>query len=677
MFTADRALLETYDILEEIGRGSGGIIYKAYHKRLHKMVVLKKIIDPGRSVARNRQEVDILKDLNHSCLPQVLDFLETKDGVFTVMSFIPGRSFQEHLKQGRRFSKEDLLKWALQICSALNYLHTRRIPIIHGDIKPSNIMLRPDGNITLIDFNISFFFDENTVLGYTAGYTSPEQYWAASSRKRQENTKFVIDQKSDIYSVGATLYHLATGSRRTDFSTEIDLERLTEVVGPAFAGVIATATNLDPNQRYASAYDMYRALERVPEESAAVLKEERSGKRRIIGACLAAVLVICLVCGGFLLHNKHKWDEYKSCVRDSREQVSTGRVSEARASAEEAIDLFDDEPEGHYWKAFTYLENDDYGNCSAYIESIISQVSEEQSSIENYKSIADLYCLWGMSLMEQNRNDEAISKFEKAQTAYPELMGAEQYRDYSVALARAQRFNEAEEMLEKAKAAEPALEEHFAAFTAGEIEMAQDYQSDAVSSFRTCIDALKGAPDRSAEDEYMLRRAYFNVYHIQRGLQKWDDALETLQEARGVLNSASTPEIDRQTGYVYSEMGQFENAANAYQSAADSELAIAGDYASLASCWCHLKQPDLVDQNAEKYKQLTNNMDFTYYYYKAEAEALRLQAPGRGRDSGAFENWYYQAMNAPAQDTAVYQNQKRALEDEYRTIQQQKSMGRF
>ena len=151
-------ILRTYDVLEQIGEGSGGIVYKAYHRRLQKMVVLKKIIDPDYSADRNRQEVDILKNINHSYLPHVLDFFETPGGVYTVMDFIPGKSFQEYMKEGVRFAKEDLLKWGMQICSALHYLHTQRIPIIHGDIKPSNIMLKPDGDICLIDFNISFYF---------------------------------------------------------------------------------------------------------------------------------------------------------------------------------------------------------------------------------------------------------------------------------------------------------------------------------------------------------------------------------------------------------------------------------------------------------------------------------------------------------------------------------------
>ena len=252
-------ILRTYDVLDQIGEGSGGIVFKAYHRRLQKMVVLKKIIDPNYSADRNRQEVDILKNINHSYLPHVLDFFETPDGVYTVMDFIPGKSFQEYMKEGVRFAKEDLLKWGMQMCSALHYLHTQRIPIIHGDIKPSNIMLKPDGDICLIDFNISFYFNHDTVLGCTRGYSSPEQLWAVSSMRKRQDVPFVIDNKADIYSVGATLYFLATGSARTDYTRPIDIERLAGRVGWPFAQVIAKAVDLDPARRYQTAYDMYQA----------------------------------------------------------------------------------------------------------------------------------------------------------------------------------------------------------------------------------------------------------------------------------------------------------------------------------------------------------------------------------------------------------------------------------
>ena len=150
----EEKLSGTYEILERLGEGSGGVVYKAYHRRLRQPVVLKKMKNRSISRAVNRQEVDILKNLHHSYLPQVLDFLEVDGDVYTVMSYIPGKSFAQLLNEGQHFTQKQLIRWGMQICSALNYLHNQKPPVIHGDIKPANIMLTPEGNICLIDFNI-------------------------------------------------------------------------------------------------------------------------------------------------------------------------------------------------------------------------------------------------------------------------------------------------------------------------------------------------------------------------------------------------------------------------------------------------------------------------------------------------------------------------------------------
>ena len=160
---------DTYEIIEKIGAGNSGEVYKAYHKNLKKYVVLKKIRAELKDVLNNRAEADVLKNLHHPCLPQVFDFLEADGDVYTVMDYIPGNSFKEYLDAGTEFKEKSVLIWARQICATLSYLHSQKPPIIHSDLKPGNIMLKPDGNICLIDFNISASLDGDTawVTGYT------------------------------------------------------------------------------------------------------------------------------------------------------------------------------------------------------------------------------------------------------------------------------------------------------------------------------------------------------------------------------------------------------------------------------------------------------------------------------------------------------------------------------
>ena len=119
MYSRKGYMDETYEILGYLGSGSGGVIYKAYHKRLQKEVVLKKIKRKSRDARINRNEVDILKNLNHMYLPQVVDFFEENGEIYTAMSFIPGRSLKELMEERRQFSQRQLIRWAMQLCSAI------------------------------------------------------------------------------------------------------------------------------------------------------------------------------------------------------------------------------------------------------------------------------------------------------------------------------------------------------------------------------------------------------------------------------------------------------------------------------------------------------------------------------------------------------------------------------
>lgn len=171
-------LADTYEIIEEIGAGGGGIVFRARHLRLQTDVVVKKIKDEIRGKVKLRQEADILKKLKHPYLPRVYDFIETADGVYTVMDFIHGVDLDTALKKHGRCPQKQVRKWAEQLGEALEYLHSQKPPIIHSDIKPANIMLTKDGDVCLIDFNISLAMGGTmeSAVGISAGFSPPEQY---------------------------------------------------------------------------------------------------------------------------------------------------------------------------------------------------------------------------------------------------------------------------------------------------------------------------------------------------------------------------------------------------------------------------------------------------------------------------------------------------------------------
>ena len=231
-----RIIGSTYEIIGQLGAGGGGIVYLAKHLRLNKQVVLKA---DRRKFTTNpellRREVDVLKNLKHPYIPQVYDFFSEGETVYTAMDYIDGTSLDKALKEHGRFSQSQVISWAKQLLQALDYLHspTHGSPprgYVHSDIKPANLMLLPNGDICLIDFNISLALGEESAIGASVGYASPEHYgldfslYSSLTQTQADGTVVMRDEtetltmpeinrkirpdvRSDIYSTGATLYH--------------------------------------------------------------------------------------------------------------------------------------------------------------------------------------------------------------------------------------------------------------------------------------------------------------------------------------------------------------------------------------------------------------------------------------------------------------------------------------
>lgn len=178
MLEMNEVINGTYKVTGYVGAGGGGIVYRARHLRLETDVVIKQIREEVKDKIYLRQEADILKNLKHPYLPRVYDFLTTDDGVYTVMDFVPGKPLDKMLAEEKKIPQDTALRWINQLAEALAYLHGLNPPVIHSDIKPANIIITPDNNATLIDFNVSICIDDadKFSVGISAGYAPPEQY---------------------------------------------------------------------------------------------------------------------------------------------------------------------------------------------------------------------------------------------------------------------------------------------------------------------------------------------------------------------------------------------------------------------------------------------------------------------------------------------------------------------
>jgi serine/threonine-protein kinase len=263
---AGETLRQRYQIIGPIGQGGMGSIYQARDLRLEgRLCAIKEVqLDPNLPARLHQQsreqfyrEASVLARLDHPNLPKVSDYFSESDRDYLVMDFVPGRNLREIVNEarqnGRFLAEAEVLGWATQLMAALEYLHQQDPPIIHRDLKPSNLRLTPSGLLKLVDFGLVKLLapDERTVtvvqgLG-TVYYTPLEQYGADTG---------AADARADLYSFGATLYHLLTNEPPVEakqrFLRPETLKRpraLNPALSPRIEKAILWAMALHPNQR--------------------------------------------------------------------------------------------------------------------------------------------------------------------------------------------------------------------------------------------------------------------------------------------------------------------------------------------------------------------------------------------------------------------------------------------
>ncbi len=266
-------LRDRFEIIELIGQGGMGAVYKAADQRLTgRLCALKEILpsllgyedDTQAYQEQFFQEASTLARLDHPNLPKVSDYFSEIGREYLVMDFVPGLDLREIIGEKKRQSEflteEQVLDWAGQLCGALTYLHSRTPPVVHRDIKPSNIKLTPSGHIKLVDFGLVKLMtpdDSRTVTVVqgrgTAQYTPLEQYGGDTGH---------TDTRSDVYALGATFYELLTLQAPVDarqrFLQPASLP-LPRTINPAITATteraIMAAMSMHPDNRPASIED--------------------------------------------------------------------------------------------------------------------------------------------------------------------------------------------------------------------------------------------------------------------------------------------------------------------------------------------------------------------------------------------------------------------------------------
>ena len=265
-----------YEILKEIGRGGMSVVYLAMDKHLNKQWAIKEI----KKVSSNKKneivvksllaEANLMKRLDHPALPRIVDIIDSGVSIYVIMDYIEGESLNKIVETYGAQPQESVVEWAKQLCDVLSYLHSQNPPIIYRDMKPANVMLKPEGYVKVIDFGIAREYKDGslidtTVLG-TSGYAPPEQHGSRQT-----------DVRSDIYALGMTMHHLLTGvdPRQKDY-IYAPIREWKPNLSESLERIVDKCTAIDPDNRYQNCAELMYALQHMEEDEEAYKKTAAS-----------------------------------------------------------------------------------------------------------------------------------------------------------------------------------------------------------------------------------------------------------------------------------------------------------------------------------------------------------------------------------------------------------------
>lgn len=381
-----------YKILDQIGKGGMSVVYMARDEKLSQSCAVKEVRKDGvKDFEVVKQglvaETNILKKLRHSGLPEIKDIIDTNDSFVIVMELVDGRSMDKVLDEKGALPEEYVVEWAKQICDVFQYLHTRTPAIIYRDMKPSNIMLKPDGSICIIDFGTAREFKEHnvkdtTTLG-TVGYAAPEQYGGAGQRQS--------DARTDIFTLGATIYHLVTGyspnPSAPPYYGMVPIRQIDPTLSKGLEKIILKCCQQKPEDRYQNCLEVLYALEHIGDDDVA------DGKRfkTFVSTCALCVVMALAGTGFMIAANGQKTASYSSLI-DAATDSRVQRANDERvADCCEAIELRPDRFEGY--------------------EALLSVVSSTEACCEDV-NITDAEAA-ALELISENRDELMATSQEK------------------------------------------------------------------------------------------------------------------------------------------------------------------------------------------------------------------------------------------------------------------------
>ncbi|MDE7431952.1 MAG: serine/threonine protein kinase [Lachnospiraceae bacterium] len=415
-----------YKILNKIGQGGMSIVYLAMNEKANKQWAIKEVRKDGvqdYEVVKQSLivETDMLKKLKHSGLPSIIDVIEDEERFLIVMDYIEGNSLEKAVEEYGAQPQEKVIEWAKQICDVLGYLHSRIPAIIYRDMKPANIMLKPDGTVILIDFGTAKEFKDKNLadtkcLG-TIGYAAPEQFQGKS------------DARTDIYCLGATLHHLVTGQR----PHENEIRPIREI-NPALSGglekIIEKCMKWEPEERYQSAEELMYALEHYNEIDDLYRKNQKKKLAAFLAVVMLAIGSAGISAWGYCSAESKKSENYDEILKTAADYNDYYNAILTYPTRTEAYEQFvrylledftlTEEEGGQLLKLRAGLDRSDSKGYSGRTD-VLAKLKEENP--EGYKDICcrigETFLFYYEGSVERDRYLNAAVWFSEAAAKYP------------------------------------------------------------------------------------------------------------------------------------------------------------------------------------------------------------------------------------------------------------------
>lgn len=399
-----------YEILKEIGRGGMSVVYVAMDLRLNKQWAIKEIKDDGSKDTQTllkglEREANILKKVDHPVLPRIVDIIQKDQKVYVVMDYVEGRPLSEVLKEQGAQPQEQVIEWAKQLSSALDYLHSMDPPIIYRDMKPSNVMLKPDGNVKLIDFGTAKEYKiennaDTTALG-TRGYAAPEQFGDAQGRGI-----YNTDARTDIYCLGATLYHIVTGMNPCEPPYEIKpIRQWNPALSSGLEKILVKCTQPNPNDRYQSCSELLYALDHYDELDEQFKRHSKKQFGIFVATAAMALVFAGVSVAGFTGQKNLENQNYMAIINTGDDYRYAGEYEQAIAEYQNAVRMAPKNEEAYIKILNIYVNNMD--NAEVGLETVASYINSNKALAKNNRLLYQM----GMTYFDLQSYDESLKYF--------------------------------------------------------------------------------------------------------------------------------------------------------------------------------------------------------------------------------------------------------------------------